>query len=45
MTLRELVGDQVASVVAGAFVGASGVTEADDDGGLDRPPFVLFVLL
>src|SRR5215208_1855259 len=40
VTLRELVGDQVAGVVTGAFVGASRVTEADDEGGLDRPPFV-----
>ena len=42
VTLRELVGDQVAGVVTGAFVGASRISEADDEGGLDRPPFVTF---
>ena len=43
MTLRELVGDQVAGVVTGAFVGTSRISEADDEGGPDRPPFVMFV--
>src|SRR5215207_8801350 len=41
VTLRELVGDQVAGVVTGAFVGAPRVTESDDEGGPDRPPFVV----
>src|SRR5215207_4776450 len=43
VTLRELVGDQVAGVVTGAFVGTSRISEADDEGGPDRPPFVTFV--
>jgi hypothetical protein len=30
----ELVGDEKADVVAGALVGAAGVAQADDDGGL-----------
>jgi hypothetical protein len=38
----ELVGDEKAGVVAGAFVGATRVAEADDDGGpLTRPPVVI----
>src|SRR5919112_5319802 len=40
VTLREFVGDEVSGVVAGAFVGASRVAEADDEGGPDRPPSV-----
>src|ERR687898_3086829 len=45
VTLRELIGDEVPGVVAGAFVGAPWVTEADDEGGPDRPPFVPFVCI
>src|SRR5215210_2639231 len=33
VTFREFVGHQVTRVVAGAFVGASWIAEADDDGG------------
>src|SRR5215208_8517202 len=45
VTLRELVNDKVAGVVAGASVGAARVTEADDEGGPDRAPFLSFVCL
>ena len=41
MTLRELVGDQVAGVVTGAFVGASRLPRPTTKG--DRPPFVPFI--